>query len=197
MQSIDSFESQAVSQAQETAKLVDAELKDLQATLKNMESARPFEECTVDDIMKAEPAIEKKVEEMVKKGRWMPAGYKVRCPVTRDMAVSSKRPFTNNPIGEVRRSLRPVRGCMRFRDCSYLDFSGALVCPVAISYVTQHANMPCTLLQEIPYPNAKNFYEGKHGLAVIDIVAASAYHQQQHHHNRDHRDAAGPAFGGW
>ena len=31
-----------------------------------------------DDIMTAEPAIEKKVEHHVKNHRWMPAGYKVR-----------------------------------------------------------------------------------------------------------------------
>lgn len=71
-------QAQAVKAAEETAKAVETELKDLAATLKNIESARPFEECTVDDITSAEPSIERKVEHHVKNHRWMPAGYKVR-----------------------------------------------------------------------------------------------------------------------
>ena len=68
---------QAVRSAEETSRLVESELKDLAATLKNIETARPFEECTTDDVQKAEPEIERKVEHMVKNHRWMPAGYKV------------------------------------------------------------------------------------------------------------------------
>lgn len=68
---------QAVRSAEETSRLVESELKDLAATLKNIETARPFEECTTDDVQKAEPEIERKVEHMVKNHRWMPAGYRV------------------------------------------------------------------------------------------------------------------------
>lgn len=67
---------QAVKSAEETSKAVDSELNDLATTLKNIESARPFDECTVDEVMAAEPEIEKKVEHMVKNHRWMPPGYK-------------------------------------------------------------------------------------------------------------------------
>ncbi|KAL9085212.1 MAG: hypothetical protein Q9159_004814 [Coniocarpon cinnabarinum] len=65
-----------VKNAEETSKLVESELKDLATTLKNIESARPFDELTVDEVMEAQPEIEKKVEHMVKNHRWMPAGYK-------------------------------------------------------------------------------------------------------------------------
>ncbi|KAL9055727.1 MAG: hypothetical protein Q9162_003363 [Coniocarpon cinnabarinum] len=73
---IETFEVQAVKNAEETSKLVESELKDLATTLKNIESARPFDELTVDEVMEAQPEIEKKVEHMVKNHRWMPAGYK-------------------------------------------------------------------------------------------------------------------------
>lgn len=47
IKSIEAFEAQAVKSAEETKGKVDAELKDLEATLKNIESARPFEDLTV------------------------------------------------------------------------------------------------------------------------------------------------------
>ena len=68
-------QAQAIKSAEETSKQVESELKDLATTLKNIESARPFDECTVDEVMTAEPEIEKKVEHMVKNHRWMPPGY--------------------------------------------------------------------------------------------------------------------------
>lgn len=73
---IKAFESQAISNAKETEELVASELKSLQETLKNIESARPFDELTVDELAKAKPEIDSKVEEMVKKGRWDVPGYK-------------------------------------------------------------------------------------------------------------------------
>ncbi|CCG84323.1 protein of unknown function [Taphrina deformans PYCC 5710] len=75
IKAIEQFEAKAVENAQTTAKTIDAELSDLQATLQNIEQARPFEDLTVDDVMKARPDIQKNVETMVKKGRWVIPGY--------------------------------------------------------------------------------------------------------------------------
>ncbi|SCU95742.1 LAMI_0F03576g1_1 [Lachancea mirantina] len=76
LSTIEAFESQALENAKETETVVAQELKDLQATLQNIESARPFDELTVDDLSKARPDIDAKVEEMVKKGKWEVPGYK-------------------------------------------------------------------------------------------------------------------------
>lgn len=47
IKAIEAFEAQAIKNAQETKNLVDKELTDLDATLKNIEEARPFEDLTV------------------------------------------------------------------------------------------------------------------------------------------------------
>ena len=47
IKAIEAFEAQAVKNAEETKGRVDLELKDLAATLKNIEEARPFEDLTV------------------------------------------------------------------------------------------------------------------------------------------------------
>ncbi len=47
LKAIESFESQAVKSAQETKGLVEGELKDLEKTLGNIESARSFDDLTV------------------------------------------------------------------------------------------------------------------------------------------------------
>ncbi len=52
IKAIEAFEAQAVKSAEETKSKVDAELKDLDATLKNIETARPFEDLTVVCIRK-------------------------------------------------------------------------------------------------------------------------------------------------
>lgn len=75
IKAIEQFEAKAVENAQTTAKTIDAELSDLQETLQNIEQARPFEDLTVEDVMKARPDIQKNVETMVKKGRWVIPGY--------------------------------------------------------------------------------------------------------------------------
>lgn len=64
-----------VEQAQATASKIEAELKDLKATLKNIEDARPFDQLTVDDVVAARPEIGRTVDEMVKKGKWTTPGY--------------------------------------------------------------------------------------------------------------------------
>lgn len=78
LQVIESFEKHAMTNAKETESLVSKELKDLQSTLDNIQSARPFDELTVDDLAKIKPEIDAKVEEMVKKGKWDVPGYKDR-----------------------------------------------------------------------------------------------------------------------
>ncbi|KAF8473903.1 hypothetical protein BDZ91DRAFT_342101 [Kalaharituber pfeilii] len=73
---IERFEDIAVKNAEQTKEGVDHELADLKKTLDNIESARPFEDLTVDDVAKARADIDARTAEMVSKGRWMPAGYK-------------------------------------------------------------------------------------------------------------------------
>ncbi|CCX34619.1 hypothetical protein FPQ18DRAFT_335864 [Pyronema domesticum] len=73
---ITQFEQAAVKNAETTKSKVDAELKDLNMTLKNISEARSFDDLTVDDIAAARPDIDVRTEQMVTKGRWMPPGYK-------------------------------------------------------------------------------------------------------------------------
>lgn len=74
---------------------MDLELKDLAATLKNIEEARPFEELTVDEVAAAEKSIDEKTAELVSKGRWMVPGYKVRgfVPGISALICSANPPF--------------------------------------------------------------------------------------------------------
>ncbi|KAJ9155609.1 hypothetical protein NKR23_g1719 [Pleurostoma richardsiae] len=76
LKAIEAFEVEAVRNAEATKEKVDLELKDLQATLKNIESARPFDEITVDEVAAAEPSIDEKTATLVSKGRWSVPGYK-------------------------------------------------------------------------------------------------------------------------
>ncbi|KAI8951771.1 hypothetical protein F4801DRAFT_589431 [Xylaria longipes] len=76
LKAIEAFEVEAVKNAQATKEKVDLELKDLEATLKNIETARPFEELTVDEVAAAEPSIDEKTAKLVSKGRWSVPGYK-------------------------------------------------------------------------------------------------------------------------
>jgi len=76
VKAIEAFESTAVAKAKETVEKVDIELKDLQATLANIEDARPFEDLTVEEVGAAHPRITEAVENMVKKGKWTVPGYK-------------------------------------------------------------------------------------------------------------------------
>ncbi|KAM7205348.1 NAC domain containing protein [Rhypophila sp. PSN 637] len=76
LKAIEAFEVEAVKNAQATKEKVDLELKDLEKTLTNIETARPFEELTVDDVAAAEPSIDEKTAALVSKGRWSVPGYK-------------------------------------------------------------------------------------------------------------------------
>ncbi|KAI0662932.1 ATP synthase d subunit [Cubamyces menziesii] len=76
IKAIETFEAKAVAKAKETTEKIDAELKDLQATLANIEEARPFEDLTSEEVGKAHPRIVEAVETMLKKGKWTVPGYK-------------------------------------------------------------------------------------------------------------------------
>ncbi|KAL7665355.1 ATP synthase subunit d, mitochondrial [[Candida] zeylanoides] len=76
LKTIDLFEQKAVENAKLTEKSVTDEIKQLQETLKDIESARPFADLTVDDVAAARPDLDQKVTYMVKNGKWNVPGYK-------------------------------------------------------------------------------------------------------------------------
>ncbi|KAJ3527273.1 hypothetical protein NMY22_g9849 [Coprinellus aureogranulatus] len=76
LKAIETFEAKAVAKAKETEEKIDIELQELQATLSNIEDARPFDQLTTEDVAKAHPRIAEAVETMVKKGKWTVPGYK-------------------------------------------------------------------------------------------------------------------------
>lgn len=87
---------QQVEQAQASATKIDAELKDLKATLHNIQEARPFDQLTASDVIAARPEIAKTVEAMVKKGKWILPGYEEKFGSTytapRDSVADTCRP---------------------------------------------------------------------------------------------------------
>jgi len=76
IKAIETFETKAIAKAKETEAKIDVELKDLQATLSNIQDARPFEDLTLEEVGQAHPRIVETVENMVKKGKWTVPGYK-------------------------------------------------------------------------------------------------------------------------
>ncbi|KAL8855493.1 MAG: hypothetical protein Q9178_007875 [Gyalolechia marmorata] len=76
LKAIEAFEGQAVKSAEETKGRVDHEVEALTKTLENIETARPFNELTVDEVAAAEPEIDKRTDQLVSKGRWHVPGYK-------------------------------------------------------------------------------------------------------------------------
>ncbi|KAG8218336.1 ATP7, subunit D of the stator stalk of mitochondrial F1F0 ATP synthase [Butyriboletus roseoflavus] len=76
VRAIETFEAKAVEKAKETAQKIDVELKALQATLANIEEARPFEDLTVSDFEDSHPRLTETVDTMVKKGKFSVPGYK-------------------------------------------------------------------------------------------------------------------------
>ncbi|KAK6903154.1 hypothetical protein I203_108417 [Kwoniella mangroviensis CBS 8507] len=73
---VGAFEGKAVAAAKETVNKIQTEQSSLQATLSNIQDARPFEDLTVDEVAKARPEINKAVETMIKKGKWSVPGYR-------------------------------------------------------------------------------------------------------------------------
>lgn len=76
LKTIDIFEDKAVENAKLTEKSVLGEIEQLQATLKDIEDARPFNQLTVDDVAKARPDLDEKVNYMINHGKWEVPGYK-------------------------------------------------------------------------------------------------------------------------
>ncbi|CAG8538860.1 7708_t:CDS:2 [Ambispora leptoticha] len=72
---IEKFEAKAVERAEKTVSKFDSELRELQHTLANIESARPLEELTIDEVAKINPEIDRIVDKMVKRGYWDVPGY--------------------------------------------------------------------------------------------------------------------------
>ncbi|SPO39121.1 related to ATP7 - F1F0-ATPase complex, FO D subunit [Pseudozyma flocculosa] len=106
LKAIDAFEAKATEQAQATATKIEAELKDLKATLKNIEEARPFNQLTTDDVIAARPEIGKTVEEMVKKGKWTTPGYEEK--------FGSEYTIEELPVGSMTGTMAR-RPCRRLR----------------------------------------------------------------------------------
>jgi hypothetical protein len=80
LKTIEQFEAKALENAKSTEQKVGEELLELEATLGNIEKARPFEQLTVADLHKARPEIKKKVDEMLEKGSWTVPGYTDKFP---------------------------------------------------------------------------------------------------------------------
>lgn len=76
LKTIDIFEQKAVENAKLTEKSVLGEIEQLQATLKDIEGARPFDQLTVEDVAKARPDLDEKVNYMINHGKWEVPGYK-------------------------------------------------------------------------------------------------------------------------
>ncbi|KAJ6627393.1 ATP7, subunit D of the stator stalk of mitochondrial F1F0 ATP synthase [Mycena sp. CBHHK59/15] len=75
VKAIEAFEAKAVTSAQAMEEKIDAEIKELQATLANIEEARPFEDLTSYDVGDAHPRLVQVMETMMKKGKFTVPGY--------------------------------------------------------------------------------------------------------------------------
>lgn len=75
IKTIEAFEAKALENAESTQSKVSEELGSLKETLSNIKGARAFEDLVVEDILKAAPEVDEKVEEFIKKGRWDVPGY--------------------------------------------------------------------------------------------------------------------------
>lgn len=75
LKSIAVEETAAIKSAKETSAAVAKELKELKQLLVDIETARPIDQLTVDDVAKSIPDLDAKVEKMVKRGQWNPPGY--------------------------------------------------------------------------------------------------------------------------
>ncbi|CAK5262661.1 unnamed protein product [Mycena citricolor] len=75
VKAIEAFEAKAVVSAQAMEEKIDAEVKELQATLANIEEARPFEDLTAFEVGDAHPRLVQVMETMMKKGKFTVPGY--------------------------------------------------------------------------------------------------------------------------
>ncbi|KAJ3057195.1 ATP synthase d subunit [Rhizophlyctis rosea] len=74
---IEEQEKKAIAAAETTRQQVAGELGELQQMLKNIETARPVDQLTVDDVCNAVPnqEIDRTVIKMAKRGQWVVPGY--------------------------------------------------------------------------------------------------------------------------
>ncbi|EDK42649.1 ATP synthase d subunit [Lodderomyces elongisporus] len=75
LKNIEIYEQKAIENAKLTEKSVTEEIAQLKATLKDIESARPFDQLTVDDVAQASD-LDAKTTYMVKNGKWVVPGYR-------------------------------------------------------------------------------------------------------------------------
>ncbi|KAI8909895.1 hypothetical protein PhCBS80983_g05758 [Powellomyces hirtus] len=75
IRAIEAQQAKAVAAAQKTAKKVNVEVDELKSLLTNIETARPVDQLTVEDVAKAYPELDKTVEKMAKRGQWKVPGY--------------------------------------------------------------------------------------------------------------------------
>ncbi|KAL7008867.1 ATP synthase d subunit [Cystobasidiomycetes sp. EMM_F5] len=75
IKAIGQFQERAVDGAKKAAQKVDQQLSALNATLKDIESARPVEDLTTADVARARPQLISTTEAMVKNGKWTVPGY--------------------------------------------------------------------------------------------------------------------------
>ncbi|KAJ7229084.1 ATP synthase d subunit [Mycena pura] len=75
IKAIDAFEAKAVTSAEAMEQKIEEEIKQLQATLANIEDARPFEDLTSYEVGDAHPRLAQVMETMMKKGKFTVPGY--------------------------------------------------------------------------------------------------------------------------
>ncbi|KAJ3236097.1 ATP synthase d subunit [Chytriomyces hyalinus] len=75
MRVIEAQEAKAVAAAEATERRINQELVELKDLLVHIETARPVDQLTVDDVVKAVPEIDGIVEKMAKRGQWRLPGY--------------------------------------------------------------------------------------------------------------------------
>lgn len=76
LKTIEMFENKALENAKLTEKSVLDEINQLNTTLKDIENSRPFDQLTVEEVAKARPDLDEKVNYMIKNGKWEVPGYK-------------------------------------------------------------------------------------------------------------------------
>ncbi|KAI9598097.1 hypothetical protein BDF19DRAFT_420385 [Syncephalis fuscata] len=74
-QVLDTLEAKAVQRAEQTVKQIDIDIAELQKTLSNIESARPVEQLSVEDIIEAKPEIVEVLGKRLEEGKWSIPGY--------------------------------------------------------------------------------------------------------------------------
>lgn len=137
IKAIESFEQVALRNAEETKSKVEVELRSLEKALGDIEGARPWEETTVDEVVEAAPEIDKYVEELVKKGRWMPPGYQVRF-----QHADAEGRIATNTFGRKNSLLYPY--CKRYRHLRQIDLHRVLLASSAL-----YSELDCVLSRSI------------------------------------------------